>query len=108
MKIYVAGPYGRRKGLSDAECEANVRVAIDAGRALIAKGHIPFIPHLYHYVHVGWSDSPDEEVWLRIASSWIEHCDALLLLPGESAGAQHEVELALGKKVYRSIEEVLS
>jgi hypothetical protein len=51
----------------------------------------------------------DYELWLEIDFAWVKKCDALIRLPGESSGADREVELArsLGIPVYFSIQEFL-
>lgn len=51
MKIFVSHPYGRRKGISDTAIERNVKKTIELSRKIIAKGHTPFVPNLYHFVH---------------------------------------------------------
>ncbi len=106
--IYIAAPYGRRRGLSEKECEQNVQRAILYARILITKGYIPFVPHLFHYVHKGWDATPSEETWLEICKPFVELSDAVLRLSGESQGADDEVSLAIssGIPVYYSIEEL--
>ena len=108
MRIYIASPYGRRAGASPDQCERNTQTAIEAARILIKKGHVPFVPHLFHYVHTRWNDSPNEDVWLAICLTWVPTCDAILRLPGESKGADIEVLKAwsYGKTIFRSIDEV--
>jgi len=106
LKIYVSGPYS---GSSKKETEENVKRAIDAGIQVWKRGHFPYIPHLTHYVKqrptcdLAWED------FIQWDRPWLEVCDAVLLL-GESRGAHLEAELAksLGKRVYKSIEEVPS
>ena len=111
MKIYIASEYGRRRGLSEEECEANVHKAFDAARDLILKGHTPFVPVLYHYISVGWPDSPEEDVWTDIVSSWLPDCDALLQLHkplDKTYGVWIETEMAktLRMPVFYNIGEV--
>ena len=110
MKVYIASPYGRRKGCSDEECETNVNRAIGVGRKLITLGHIPFVPHLFHYLHEGWDGSPNEDEWLKMCLAFVPFCDCVLRLKGESVGADNEVALAkvFNKKVYYNIEELIS
>jgi len=100
MRIYVAGPY------SKGETAINVRNAILAGDKLLEMGHTPFIPHLTHFWH--YISPKPWDVWLKIDQDWLEVCDAVLRLDGESKGADLEVELAkkLGKPVYYSLEEL--
>lgn len=98
--IYVAGPY------SQGDPVLNTRKAIEAGERLIALGFVPFIPHvtlLWHLV------SPhDIDFWYNYDNEWIKKCDALLRLPGDSKGADAEVNLAfaLGLHVYFSIDNL--
>jgi len=98
--IYVSGPYSK----GDV-CE-NIRNACLAGDEILQRGHTPFIPHLTHLWHL-ISPKPYIE-WMRIDVKLLSGCDALLRLPGESNGADLEVDTAraLGIKVYSSIEEI--
>ena len=107
MKIYVAHPYGRRKGISDASIESNVNRTIELSRKVIDKGHTPFIPNLYHYVDKGWSSTCGEEIWLQISMQWIESCDAFFY-GGKSDGCDEELAeaQALGKIIYTDIDDV--
>ena len=98
--IYVSAPY------SKGDTVENVRNACLAGNAILAKGHIPFVPHLTHLWH--FITPKSYEQWLEIDLALIPRMDALLRLPGESTGADREVELAksLGIPVYYSLEEI--
>lgn len=102
MRIYVAGPY------SHGNTEANVRAAILAADALTMMGHTPYVPHLAHYWH---KVAPhDHDFWMRQDIAWLELCEAVLRLPGESDGADDECAIAgaRGMAVYESIGEVPS
>lgn len=99
MKIYIAGPYS--KHMVDG-----TRNAIYAAETLRKMGHLPFVPHL----SLLWDlvcPSPYDE-WIAYDLEWLDECDALLRLPGESPGADKEVEFALSRNItiYRSIMEV--
>lgn len=97
--IYVSAPYTN-------DPEKNVRRALEAADILCELGYIPFIPHLYHYWH---SLSPKSyEQWMELGGAFLERCDVILRLDGESVGADEEVEyaLALGKPVYYGINNV--
>ena len=97
-KVYIAGPY------SKGDVAQNVRNAILAGNRLAQAGYIPFIPHLTHFWHLLCPH--DWEFWLEQDFVWLEACDCLLRLPGESTGADLEMERAqeLNIPVYLSIE----
>lgn len=104
MKIYVAGPYSRSEQFPDMA--ANVRVAIGMGDRLLAMGHAPFIPHLTHFWHM-LCPHP-YEAWLVYDREWLLVCDAILRMPGDSPGADREVEWAreAGLLVFNGIQEL--
>lgn len=100
VRIYVAGPY------SKGDVVVNVREAILAGNTLRALGYAPFIPHLSMFWHL---QIPHPiEYWYAYDLEWLEVCDAVFRLPGESAGADREVERAkeLGLPIYTSWMEI--
>jgi hypothetical protein len=86
LKIYIAGPYSNG---SQAE---HVRAAVLAGELVIRAGHVPFMPHLHHFAHV-LCPLP-YETWMLVELAWLEACDGLVRLPGDSPGADREVERA--------------
>jgi hypothetical protein len=108
MLIAVAGPYsaptevGRRRNLD----------AMHAAAAEVARrGHVPLIG-MDAALPVADRLHPDEgaeryEAIMRISLEVVGRCDALLLI-GESPGANRERDLllAMGKPVYRSVEEL--
>jgi len=97
MRVYIAGPYTK------GDVVINVREAFLAADAVVALGHEPFIPHASHLWHL---ISPHEyEFWMERDMAWLEVCDALLRLPGESSGADREVShmQSLGKPIYDSL-----
>ena len=85
--IYVAGPY------TSGDPVINTRKAIEAGDLLRGMGFVPFIPHLSMF----WQflKPHDTAVWYEYDNAWIERCDGLIRLPGESKGADAEVKMAL-------------
>lgn len=107
MRIYVAGPYSAP---TEQEREANANRAIDAGIAVTAKGHVPFIPHLNHM----WDIRACErdvvypwEYWIEWCLEWLSLCDCLLCL-GRSRGVDVEIEYARksGIPIYYSVDEI--
>jgi hypothetical protein len=99
-KVYIAGPYT----LGDPE--QNVFNAMRAANEIMNLGLAPFLPHLWHYQHLHFS-RPYQD-WLELDLIWLRQCDAVLRLPGESHGAEREVELAtlIHIPVFKSIEEL--
>jgi len=100
-RIYIAGPYTK------GDVVVNVRAAILAGNKLAQVGYMPFIPHLNHFWHLLCPRFV--EFWYQYDLAWLELCDCLLRLPGESVGADLEVERAkeLGILIYWSLETAL-
>jgi hypothetical protein len=99
--VYIASPY--TKGVPNH----NVHRAIKAGDALLAAGFVPFIPILNHL----WDTvSPhDYEDWMKWDHAWIERCDALVRLSGESSGAERDRAIAasLGLHIYEDVESLI-
>lgn len=91
MKVYIAGP------ITIGDQAQNVRKAIDAADELMRRGHVPFVPHLSWFWHFVGPKAWDD--WIQYDLHWIEVCDCLLLLPGESRGAEKEVEFALERGI---------
>lgn len=100
-RVYVAGPYTK------GDVAVNVKNGIQAGNRIIAAGHAPFVPHLSHFQHM---ESPQPyETWMAIDFAWVEACDVLWRIPGDSAGADREVAHAikLGIPVVYTLPELL-
>lgn len=100
MKIFVSGPY------SKGDVVQNVRLAIVTGNNLRALGHTPFIPHLTMFWHMLLPHEID--YWYAYDLEWLDVCDAVFRIEGESRGADAEVARAreLGKPVYTSYMDV--
>lgn len=100
MYIYISGPIS-----SDRELHTDD--AIEIAELVVERGHTPFLPHLYLF----WHDHSGHpyEYWMKLDLAWIHRCDALLRLPGESPGADREVELAkeLDKIIYYDLKEII-
>lgn len=100
MKIYIAGPY------TGGDVVANVRSAITAGQLVMDRGHTPFVPHLNHFWHHQIPGAYEQ--WMRLDLAWLESCDALIRLSGDSPGADREVQRAeeLGIPVFTSFAQI--
>jgi len=94
MKIYLAGPY------TEGDAALNVRRMIELAELIVKVGHTPFIPLLYHFWH--FMSPHDYGYWMALDHAWIEACDALVYLDGESSGTQEDITVAeeLGIAVY--------
>ena len=99
-RVYIAGPYTK------GDVAVNVRNAYEAASRLADIGFAPFVPHATHFWHL-LSPRP-YEFWLELDSQFLPICAAVLRLPGESTGADKEVELAriLGIPIFTEIAEL--
>ena len=97
--VFISGPY------TIGDMAQNVRDAILAADTLAIAGFIPFIPHLNHFWH--FLCPHDIYFWYQYDFAWLEKCDCLVRLAGESPGADREVIQAqkLGIPVYFSVAE---
>ena len=110
MKIYVAGPYTPSKSdLHDAAriAHKNTLRAIRAGIAIIERGHIPFIPHLTHFIHLETRKPLPRDFYIQYDSIWLRYCDAMLYL-GKSSGADRELKMAKDKglRIFYSVSDI--
>jgi hypothetical protein len=97
MRVFISGPY------TQGDPAVNVASAIAAADHLTALGHVPFVPHLYHFWHM--MKPHDYEFWMALDLEWLRVCDAILRLPGYSPGADKETAQAAawGIPVYDSL-----
>lgn len=89
-KVYIAGPYS-------SDPETNTKVAIMTWHAVTDMGAIPYVPHLAHYLDA--ARSRDYEEWMQHCLQWVDVCDALYRIPGESPGSDREIQHALQKDI---------
>lgn len=99
--IYVASPYTK------GDVAVNVRRNLEAADAIAAAGLIPFAPLLTHFWHLVIPHP--YEFWCKQDLAWLERCDAIVRLSGESSGADAEVQraLELGLPVFYSVAQLL-
>jgi Domain of unknown function (DUF4406) len=106
-KVYIAGPISR------GNLAENLRQALQAYAAIVRAGDAPYLPHasLFSSADVGYVGlvnrwelgaivkhpplpGVSEERWMGVSIEWLMSCDLLVRLPGKSAGADREVEMA--------------
>lgn len=100
VRVFISGPYTQGNQME------NMRAALDAAEKCLDAGLAPFVPHLSGFWHFVY---PHEyETWMVYDFAWLELCDLVLRLPGESDGADREVNLARSCNipVLYSVEEV--
>ena len=114
--ILIAGPYRSGTGDDPMLLEANLRRLEEAAWPVFEAGHIPMIgewvalPVLRSAGGTGLADPIAEAIMYPTAERLLQHCDAVLRLPGESKGADQDVAIARerGLPVYHSIEELVA
>lgn len=114
MMILIAGPYRSGTGDDPAKMAANLKVLEQASWPIFQKGHVPMIGEwvalpIWHTAGgktIG--DALYEEILHPTAGRLLQHCDAVLRLPGASKGADNDVKIARerGIPVYFNIDEV--
>ena len=86
MRGYIAGPY--TNGVPDI----SIRNAIEVAEVLVAKGHVPFIPHLSFLWAMAYPHN--RRFWLWWTKKWLETCQFIVRIKGKSEGADDEVQRA--------------
>lgn len=114
MMILIAGPYRSGTGDDPAKMAANLKNLEAASWPIFRKGHVPMIGEwvalpIWHTAggkNVG--DQLYEQILHPTAGRLLQHCDAVLRLPGASKGADNDVKIARerGIPVYFDITEV--
>jgi len=113
MLILIAGPYRSGTDGDHAAMAANLRRLEEAAWPVFAAGHVPLIGEwvalpVLRAAGATVFDPLAEQVLYPTAQRLLEHCDAVLRLPGESTGADQDVAIAQrrGLPVYHRIEDI--
>jgi len=114
LLILIAGPYRSGTGDDPDLLAANLRALEEAAWPVFRAGHVPMIgewvalPVMRGAGSTGVGDAVSEQVLYPTAERLLQHCDAVLRLPGASTGADQDVRIARerGLPVYERIEDV--
>jgi hypothetical protein len=114
MLILIAGPYRSGTGDDPAKMAGNLRRLEEASLPIFEKGHVPMIGEwaaLPIWQVAGGRQVGDalyERILHPTAHRLLQHCDAVLRLPGDSKGADNDVRIAgeRGIPVYFDISEI--
>jgi hypothetical protein len=100
IKVYIASPYTK------GDTAINVKRQLDCVDELMTLGYAPFAPLYSHFQHMAHPRPYTD--WVEIDLIWVEACDVVLRLEGESSGADGEVAYAQKNNipVVYSIEEL--
>jgi hypothetical protein len=114
LMILIAGPY--RSGTDDDPelLAANLRTLEEAAWPIFRAGHVPMIgewvalPVMRGAGADAVGDPISEQVLYPTAERLLQHCDAVLRLPGASTGADQDVRIARerGLPVYERVEDI--
>lgn len=111
LLILIAGPYRSGTDGDPILIARNLERLEEAAAPIHRLGHIPMIGEwvaLPILRGMSAQDAAEGDVMYETAHRLLRHCDAVLRLPGASAGADKDVEIALerGLPVYRALEEI--
>jgi hypothetical protein len=113
MLILIAGPY--RSGTDDEpdRLATNLAFLETAAWPIFKAGHVPMIGEwvalpVMHGVGSVVGDATSLQILTPTAERLLQHCDAVLRLPGVSCGADNDVRIAmeLGIPVYTSLDQI--
>jgi len=114
LLVLIAGPY--RSGTNDAaeKMAENLRRLEQYALPLYEAGHLPVIgewvalPIIRNAGSVCVGDPVYQEYLYPVANRLLQRCDAVLRIPGESKGADQDVEIARqrGLPVFFRLEDV--
>jgi hypothetical protein len=114
LMILIAGPY--RSGTEDIpeKMSANLQALEEYALPLYRAGHVPMIgewvalPIIREAGSQRVGDAAYQEYLYPVASRLLERCDAVLRVPGQSAGADQDVAIAKqrGLPVFYKLEDV--
>jgi hypothetical protein len=114
LKIYIAGPYTPKNTSMHYAARIahdNTVNAINFGIDTVDRGHLPYIPHLSHFMHLYGKETLSYEYYTKADIEWLKDCDAILYYYpkiGYSKGADNELKIAIdsGKTVFFTIYEI--
>jgi hypothetical protein len=114
MLILIAGPYRSGTGDDPDLMTQNLTRLEQAAWPIFRSGHVPMIgewvalPVLRGAGATGLQDPLADQVLYPTAERLLQHCDAVLRLPGDSKGADQDVAIAeeRGLPVYHRLEDI--
>jgi len=110
LLILIAGPYRSGTDGDPAAIARNLERLEAAAAPIYALGHVPMIGEWVALPILRGVDpaAGDGDVMYETARRLLQHCDAVLRLPGESSGADTDVAIARerGIPVYTDLAEI--
>lgn len=114
LLILISGPYMSGTNGVESAIANNLKAMEDYALPIFAKGHLAVVGEwlAWPVIRQAGGDSHTSEQFAEyqypVAHRLLEKCDAVLRIPGESKGADIEMEKAreMGKTIFMSIEEI--
>jgi len=114
LLILISGPYMSGTNGEEAAIAKNLKAMEDYALPLFEKGHLAVVGEWLAWPVIrqagGDSHSSKEfsEYQYTVAHRLLEKCDAVLRIPGESRGADLEMDKAkeMGKLIFTGIDEI--
>jgi len=114
LMILISGPYMSGTNGDEDAIAKNLKAMEDYALPIFQKGHIAVVGEwlAWPVIRQAGGDSHSSEQFSEfqypVAHRLLEKCDAVLRIPGESRGADLEMDKAreMGKLVFNSLEEI--
>jgi hypothetical protein len=92
-RVYISGPItkGNRNEHFFRACELE--------RALMLCGYAPLNPMRSIVLPFAWQDDMPHDLWLAVDLAWVDVCDAVVRLTGDSKGADEECTYAVERGI---------
>lgn len=87
-RVYISGP------ITKGNRNEHYFRAAEIEKALMLSGFAPLNPMRSITLPFAWQENMPHDLWLAVDLAWIEACDAVVRLPGESKGADEECDFA--------------
>ena len=114
LLIVISGPYMSGTNSVESAIANNLKAMEDYALPIFAKGHLAVVGEwlAWPVIRQAGGDSHTSEQFAEyqypVAHRLLEKCDAVLRIPGESKGADIEIDKAreMGKPIFMSLEEI--
>ncbi len=114
LMILISGPYMSGTNGNEGAIAKNLKAMEDYALPIFEKGHLAVVGEwlAWPVIRQAGGDSHSSEQFSQfqypVAHRLLEKCDAVLRIPGESRGADIEMEKAkeMGKLIFTSLDEI--
>lgn len=99
-RVYIAGPIANGHTAKPRDIYKNVRNAERFYEELINAGWTPILPHLSYHAWVNFDNDVHWPRWIELDLDLLDVVCAIIRIPGESIGAEMEVQYAQEKDIH--------